>query len=224
MLMIAVSALFTATAAAGAQSDRREESLSRIADASLRAQVRLLADSARTAGLPDNDIIQRALLGQLRRADNRKIIDASVAVLARLRESRTALGTGATGEEISAGAMALGAGANQQTLARVAAERNQASLLVSLAVLSDLMTDSVPVRTAEQVVTRLTIAGARDGDLTSYRKLVRGDIDLGAVPTAAATTRAEAAIRGGFLGVTDALKNAPANRPTAGRIIPPPEN
>ena len=73
---------------------------------------------------------------------------------------------------------------------------------VPLAVLSDLIARAVAVPTAMDIVLQLARSGVRDADLSTFQRNVRADIEHGADPTAAATTRArglvaKTATRGG---------------------------
>ena len=73
-----------------------------------------------------------------------------------------------------------------------------------LAVLTDLIGREVPIPSATNVVLQLTRSAIRDSDLSMFQRNVRADIDHGADPTVAATTRARGLV----------LRSGPAPRPT----------
>ena len=104
--------------------------------------------------------------------------------------SRRALGTGATGDEIKAAATALGAGMSPRDLTRLRAATGKRPVTMPLAVAIDLVGRDVPVATATSLVIQLERSGVKDSDLALFQRNVRADIDRGADPTVAATTRA----------------------------------
>jgi hypothetical protein len=73
-----------------------------------------------------------------------------------------------------------------------------------LFVLTDLIAREVPIPTATDLVLQLARAGVKDGDLSLFQRNVRADIDRGADPTVAATTRARGLV----------LRNAAPSKPS----------
>jgi hypothetical protein len=61
---------------------------------------------------------------------------------------------------------------------------------MSFAVLTDLIGRGVPIPTATNTVLQLARSGTKDADLALFQRNVRADIDRGAAPSVAATTRA----------------------------------
>jgi hypothetical protein len=59
-----------------------------------------------------------------------------------------------------------------------------------LAVLTDLIVRDVPIATATSLVVQLARSGVKDPELALFQRNVRADIDRGADPSVAATTRA----------------------------------
>ncbi|HEX3866778.1 MAG TPA: hypothetical protein VHV78_08505, partial [Gemmatimonadaceae bacterium] len=59
----------------------------------------------------------------------------------------------------------------------------------------DLIARKVPVPTATNIVVELSKSGLRDNEFTLYQRNVRADIDRGADPTVAATTRARGLVQ-----------------------------
>ena len=195
-------AMVVAGRATAQQADSRLERL----DAATRPTVAALVDSARTAMLPTEPLVQRALEGATKRASGDAIVAAVRRLAADLGHARDALGSTASPAELTAGAAALRAGASQATLAQLRHARRE-SLTVPLAVLADLVASGVPVDSAAAAVLGLA-ARARDADLVEFRRAVERDIALGAPPAAATAAAATAA---------DVFVNAGARQQRPGR-------
>jgi hypothetical protein len=71
---------------------------------------------------------------------------------------------------------------------RVAAGKRPVTMPLAVAI--DLIGRDVPVATASSLVIQLARSGVKDADLALFQRNVRADIDHGADPTVAATTRA----------------------------------
>src|SRR5437867_5129084 len=180
-----LAAMLVAAGAAAQQTDPRLERR----DAATRPTVAALVDSARTALLPPEPLVQRALEGATKRASGDVIVAAVRRLAVDLGRARDALGSTASPAELSAGAAALHAGASQTILAELRHARRE-PLTVPLAVLADLVASGVPVDSAAGAVLSLA-RRARDADLVEFRRAVDRDIALGAppaAPTAAAAT------------------------------------
>src|SRR5216110_2741794 len=170
------------------QADARLERL----DAATRPTVAALLDSARTAMLPTEPLVQRALEGATKRASGDAIVTAVRRLAADLGRARDALGSTASPAELSAGAAALRAGAPPAVLTKLRRARRQ-PVTMPLAVLTDLVASGVPMDSAAAAVLTLA-ARAGDADLVEFRRAVERDIALGAPPgTAAAAAAADAA-------------------------------
>jgi len=182
-----LAAMLVAGRAAGQQTDPRLERL----DATTRAAVAALVDSAGRALLPTEPLVQRALEGATKRASGELIVAAVRRFAAELGHARDALGSTASPAELSAGAAALHAGASPTVLARLRQARRE-PLTMPLAVLADLVASGVPVDSAAAAVLALA-ARARDADLVEFRRAVERDIALGAPPAAATAAAATAA-------------------------------
>ncbi|MGH7671221.1 MAG: hypothetical protein ACRENQ_17195 [Gemmatimonadaceae bacterium] len=173
--------------------------LNTVLDAPTRAAVLAIIDSARVAGLPSDVLVNKALEGAGKRADDPRIVAAVHELAGELRRSRAALGGASRDAEITAGAHAIHAGV---TAAELTALRHAAvgrPLTTPIMVLTDLVARGVPPATASTAVASLERAGLRNADFTAYQRSVRQDIDRGADPAAATTTRARGAVlhRGG---------------------------
>jgi hypothetical protein len=157
--------------------------------------VNAIVDSARVANLPTAPLVDKALEGAAKGSDGQKIVSAVHLLSVHMAASRRALGTSATGDEIKAAATALGAGMSPRDLARVRAASGKRPVTMPLAVAIDLIGRDVPVATATSLVIQLERSGVKDSDLALFQRNVRADIDHGADPTVAATTRARGLVQ-----------------------------
>jgi len=172
-----------------ATQSRDLDPLGRLADGP-RYQVELLLDSARVAGLPTAPLESKALEGISKKVDGRKIVVAVRAVFRSLRDSRAALGPGATPDELNAAAAALRVGLTQAELAHLAQTRRDKPVTIPLVVLSDLITRGVPRDTASQTILQLWQRGAADDDFLGLWRGVERDIVSGTDPGVALLNRA----------------------------------
>ncbi|HEX7940066.1 MAG TPA: hypothetical protein VF483_13850, partial [Gemmatimonadaceae bacterium] len=159
-------ALLAGAALAGAQDvrDRSADPLGKL-DPQTRYSVEMLLDSARLAGLPYGPLESKALEGISKRASGRDILVAVRKVFRTLRDARSALGAGASADELTAGAGALRVGISTAELSHLASARDaKTSLTVPLIVLSDLVTRGVPRDTASLTINQLLQHGAADDD------------------------------------------------------------
>jgi hypothetical protein len=152
--------------------------------------VTAIVDSARAAKLPTAPLVDKALEGAARGSDSERIINAVHQLSVRMTSAREVLGASATADEIKAAAAALDAGAGERDLARVHAACGKHRVTMPLAVLADLIGRNVPQPTANDDVHQLARAGLKDPEFALFQRNVRADIDRGAEPSVAATTRA----------------------------------
>lgn len=152
--------------------------------------VTAIVDSARHASLPTKPLLDKALEGAAKGSDGPTIITAVHLLSLRMGSAKDGLGSGASADEIRAAVSALEAGVSPPFLAKLRSASAKRRVTMPLAVLSDLIARNVPVPTASDLVLQLARAGTRDADLVAFQRNVRTDIDRGADPTVAATTRA----------------------------------
>jgi hypothetical protein len=162
-------------------------------DTPTRTAVLAIIDSARVEGLPSDVLVNKALEGAGKRATGVRIVAAVRKLAGELRRSRDALGPASRDAEITAGAHAIHAGVTQAELTRLRRAAVGRQLTTPIMVLTDLVARGVPAATASSAVVSLERAGLRDADFTAYQRSVRQDIDRGADPAAATTTRARGA-------------------------------
>lgn len=166
-------------------------------DPTTRVAITALVDSARQLRLPTEPLVDKALEGQEKGADDARIVTAVRGLSADLRAARASLGAGASADEITAGANALHAGMPMRDLTRLRAASQHAGrgrVTLPLTVAMDLIARGVPVATASDVVLSLARAGLRDSELTLFQRNVRLDIERGADAATAAQTRARGAL------------------------------
>jgi hypothetical protein len=159
-------------------------------DSATSAAVSAVVDSARAAKLPTAPLVNKALEGAAKGSDGTKIVTAVRQLAGRMGSSRQVLGSGTTPDEISSAAIALDAGVSAHDLAILRSAAGKRTLTLPLAVLTDLVERGVPVPTATNQVASLLRSNVADADLTLYQRNVRFDIERGADPSTAATTRA----------------------------------
>jgi len=160
------------------------------------------------------------LEGMTKRANPDRIVAAVRTLSTDLRSARAALGPGAPEGDVIAGASALRAGANTETLERISGVRRKAGLSVPLAVLSDLVARGVPVDTAATVILHLAQGGATDADYTGLERGVARDIGAGAPPGAAAAIRARVAVTEGQGNGNGPPPGVPGKSPREPRATP----
>ena len=159
-------------------------------DAATSAAVSAVVDSARAAKLPTAPLVNKALEGAAKGSDGAKIVTAVRLLAERMGSSRQVLGSSSSPDEISSAAVALDAGVSAHDLAVLRSAAGRRPLTLPLAVITDLVERGVPVPTAANLVVSLVKSGVADAELTLYQRNVRFDIERGADPTTAATTRA----------------------------------
>jgi hypothetical protein len=190
--VVAVVVMIGAAARDGHAQDAR---LAARLDQPTLAAVTSIVDAARRAKLPTAPLVDKALEGAAKGSDDARIVLAVRQLSGRLATARLVLGPGTRSDELKAAAAALSAGAAPRDLEALRAAAGKRSLTMPLAVLTDLIARNVPASTASALVLELTRAKVRDGDLALFQRNVRSDIDHGADPTVAATTRARGLAR-----------------------------
>jgi hypothetical protein len=160
--------------------------------------VNAIVDSARISKLPTEPLVDKALEGAAKGSEGTNIITAVHQLSVRMGSAKRVLGPATTPDEIKAAASAMDVGVSVRDLARLRAAAGKQQVTLPLAVLTDLVGRNVPIETATDLVLQLARAGVKDADLALFQRNVRSDIDRGADPTVAATTRARGLVlRGG---------------------------
>jgi hypothetical protein len=166
--------------------------------------VNAIIDSARVAKLPTAPLVDKALEGAAKGSESSKIIVAVHQLSGRLGSAKRVLGPSATSDEIKAAAGAIDVGVSPRDLERVRGASGKRAVTMPLAVLTDLIGREVPIPTATDLVVQMTRSGVKDSDLAAFQRNVRADIDRGADPTVAATTRARGLV----------LRTTPTTKPS----------
>ena len=153
------------------------------------AQVTAQMDSAVAAGLPAEPLLQKALEGAVKGAPPALVVQAVRALRGRLAIARDRLGGDAAEADLVAGAAALYAGVEPETLTRLRRAAPDAPLAMPLVVLADLIGRGVPMGPAADAVVTMARAGVDDESFRGFRLMVEQDIRAGAVPLDAARIR-----------------------------------
>jgi hypothetical protein len=171
----------------------------------LKAQVAAVADSVARAGLPVGPLVDKALEGVSKGADDQRIMAAVRAVATDLGVARRALGVSSR-DELAAGVAALRAGSSAGELAELRRLLPERPLVVPLSVLASLLVDGAPAPSA--IVAVVSNARQRDdADLLAYGMGVSRDIASGVAPLTAMSGRATIAT------ATLRQSSSPAARP-----------
>lgn len=145
--------------------------------------------AAAADSLPTRPLIGRAFEGASRGASPTRILAAVREQDQAQRIARTVLGPGASGTEVTAGAMAILTGVPPDSLTRLRAARAGASLVVPLVVMSDLVARNVPVDDASRTVIAAMRSGLADADLLRMRERIDRELDRGSPPPGAAAAQ-----------------------------------
>lgn len=174
---------------AGAQDPRVGSRL----DAPTRAAILAVVDSARAQGIPVQPLMEKMYEGMGKGADGARILAAVRSLAVEMASAHRALGTVASADELKAAASAMHAGVPAVELGKMKKQSGlRRSLTLPFTVLADIVSRGVPVRTAANAILSLVGAGAKDKEINDFQRNVKGDIDQGASPSAAAETRAKA--------------------------------
>jgi hypothetical protein len=185
-LIVALSLAVPFVRSAGAQDARLAARL----DKPTFVAVNAVIDSARVAKLPTAPLVDKALEGAAKGSDGPKIVFAVHQLSLRMANARRVLGSSASSDEIKVAATALDVGVSPRDLALLRSAAGKRAMTMPLAVLADLIGRDVPIPTATNLVLQLERSGVKDADLSLFQRNVRADIERGAEPTAAASTRA----------------------------------
>lgn len=184
-LSLAAGALMLLSALPAAAQDTAP--LSKL-DAQSHYVVDLVIDSAVGSGLPPRSILNMALKGIAKGADNRKIVEAVRKQLINLRAARQALGPVGP-DELEAGAAVLEAGVKPQQLAAFKIRQQGRSDLEAFIVWGDFLARGVPKDEAYSAISKLWQDGADDATFHSLWNNVQADILQGLAPGLALQNR-----------------------------------
>jgi hypothetical protein len=166
----------------------------------LRASIDRLADSARALGVPSEPLYLKAAEGQLKGADDERVLAVARRLLGELAAARRALGPGSSTGELVAGANAIHARVDPERLRELremsVAGHPRASLVMPLVVIADLVSRRVSPDVAVASVRSLVTQGAPDQEFASLRTAVEQDIAGGQAPDLAMRARTDVALRG----------------------------
>lgn len=158
--------LLAVAATAAAQADPR---LARL-DPGTQVVVARLIDSLRSAGVPAEPLIDKALEGQVKGAPGPRIV-AAVRVWGQdLSRVRDVIGPARPEPDLVAAASVFRAGVSLDALHELAAARRDRGLLVPLTALTDLAASGMAPDSAAQVVVAVARAGGSDADFQAAQR------------------------------------------------------
>ena len=167
--------------------------------AGLRMQMDRLADSARALGIPSEPLYLKAAEGQLKGADEARVLEVVRRLMGELVLARRMLGPASATGELVAGANALHARVEPERLRELreasAARRPGTSLVMPLVVVADLVSRRVTPDVAIASVRSLVTQGAPDQEFASLRAAVERDIAGGQTPDLAMRARTDVTLR-----------------------------
>jgi len=167
---------------------------------SVKAVVDRLADSVRALGLPTDPLYAKAAEGTLKGADEQRVVIAVRRLVRELSDAKVALGDGATGAELEAGASALHAGVATDLVARLGRAAKGGGtpgrLVMPLVTLADMVARNVSPQAAVASLEALVSRGAGDAQLATLRSDVERDIAAGERPDVAVQRRSATIVRG----------------------------
>lgn len=154
---------------------------------SLKRVIVVLTDSAAAAGLPVAPLVDKALEGASKHADDARIIAAVRTVMTDLGIARNSLGSVASESELTAGVAAIRAGVSPAALASFRRSLPHRPLTVPLSILGALVMEGAPVASAATTVVNYARRGD-DEQLLIFGQDVARSIASG-VPAEAALSR-----------------------------------
>jgi hypothetical protein len=162
------------------------------ADPQTLAQLTRIVESARAANLPTDPLVAKASLASRFHKSPAQMIAAVQAVATHLEDAREALGEATAPADVVAGADALGTkGVTKEMLRRIRAAQPARSIAVPLGVMAVLVASGVAPREAVDIVTRLILGKATNGQLVSLGNDVSQDVMAGAGAASALQIRLE---------------------------------
>lgn len=154
----------------------------------LKQRVESITDSAAAEGLPTGPLIDKALEGASKHADESRIISAVRLMIMDLRRARHALGASASEDELTAGVAALRAGMAPSALAKLRRLLPRRTLTVPLSVLAALVIDGAPPALATDAVVDNAMRGD-DRHLLDFGRAVARSLAGGVPAQIAFSTR-----------------------------------
>jgi hypothetical protein len=142
-------------------------------DSVTRTEVESLLTVAGRRGLPVEPLVQKALEGSSKRAPGPRIVTAVEAMLADLTRAQQGLGSGASVDELVAGAAALRAGATLKMVDQIRRTRSDEEVAVPLAVFADLVAGGMTVDAAWHSVEELAQRGGDEEEFLELRERLR---------------------------------------------------
>jgi hypothetical protein len=197
-ILLVLFAAFVSSSSANAQ-ERRAPLPEKLAPAT-RSSIERLADSLDADRLPGHALRDKAAEGVLKGANDAVILDVVRSLAQRIRDSRVAMGSTASDNELLSAAAAISAGVSPSEISRFAiAQRKRdanVSLAYPLALVTHLALKKVPGAMALSSVETLLTRGASDADFGAFRISVERELLQGRTPRDAVDAGVRVTLRG----------------------------
>jgi hypothetical protein len=166
-----------------------QERLAGLVDAPTYDQLTTLLAQADSAGLPTGPLVQKALEGHSKGANDRVLLDAVDRLLERLRVARAALGDEISEEELASAAAALYVGATPEMLRTIRQLRAGVELSGAYTAFAYLLQQGVQSEASIAAIGELIRSRAGGPDFVALQQLLAADIVSGVSPAESLRTR-----------------------------------
>ena len=221
MLACLLGTAMARTPTAGAQQVAYAASPGVALDSATQAAVSRELARARSLGVPVEPLLAKVREGRLKRAPGARIQAAVEHLVERLNAARAALGVESSAEEVTAGADAIAAGANDASL-RALRAASAKPIAGPIGTLAQLLASGVDQRKAVDMIVALLRRNAAPAQVLALGNLVESDVASGLRPEESAAFRLRS-IEGtaGFGDNVTLTQSAPAVGNTQPPLKPP---
>ena len=195
--------------------------LNGVSDARARESIRGVIAEARRSGVPDLPLLSKVREGVAKQSPPDRIVDAVSKLAGNLERAQRALTPVQAVDEVAAGAGAIRAGVPDAMLRGMRQSWPDKQLTVPLGVLTELVANNIPAKTAAARVRELMVRGATSAEIVSLGEEVRADIAAGHAPSASMELRTNAVLS--LLNAQGAAAASLDSRATPRRPTRPPQ-
>jgi hypothetical protein len=163
--------------------------LEAVTDTRAREALRVAIHDARGRGVPVDPLVAKVREGVAKQSSPDRIVSAVRLLAENMERAQRALQPVQAVEEIPAGAGALRAGVPDGMLRNLRQSWPNKTLTVPLGVLTELVANDIPAKTAAARVRELMVRGASSAQIVALGEEVRADIAAGHAPDASMELR-----------------------------------
>jgi hypothetical protein len=185
--------------------------LNAVADARARDAIRLVINDAKQKGVPEALLIAKVREGVAKQSEPDRIHSAVRTLADRLERAQRALSPVQALDELAAGAGALQMKVPEAMLRTMRRTWPDRPLTVPLGVLTELVANDIPAKSAAERVHALMERGASSAQIVALGDTVRADIAAGRAPDASMELRTK--------GILSLLPNASGATTTTGQTL-----